>query len=650
MAAEDPREIAGYTLRGRLGAGGMGVVYLSYTPGGQPVALKVIRREYAEDVEFRRRFTREVNAARRVQGAYTTPVLDSDTEGAQPWLASAYVPGPSLAHAVRTHGALPTGTVLSLVAGTAEALQSIHRADVVHRDLKPTNILLAADGPRVIDFGIAHATDATALTGTDVRLGTPAYMAPEQVTRHTEAGPAVDVFALGLIAYFAATEGHPFGEGAGYALLYRIVSEEPDLSGCPPQLHELISRCLAKEAAARPTPAEVIRLCHASGEGVSLERTDGWWLPSPVAEDVRRTGVTGGDSASGPAGPEAQDPTPTSATAHPASPPGTQPPPPGVPGPHHGFGATPPSDPHQAPTSTAPLGTPPPGTPPPTATPTDGTPNTPGTPGGSATWPTGTGGSTPTAHLTAPGTPTRRLTNPSDTAAPSGPGGTGGGRRDASGQGGRGRGRVLIAVSAALAAVLAGGGMWFAATQFQDNPPGASDPVDRPKEEDGWRLTADDEPLVISAPTKEGDAFASCASAPSTFVDLETLKVTTESNHGNHIADSQSLEYMNCGKGGSAPGSGFKLLDGKGIMGEVDRRDVTPGECRTTARSANIPNPVSIKQIQRGKTLTKDMGLCVETARKRVVLLWIERADKHPDNHNLRTYLVKATQWARKGS
>lgn len=287
LAPDDAREIAGYRLRARLGEGGMGVVYLSHTRGGQPVALKVVRREYAQDPEFRQRFTQEVTAARRVQGPYTAPVLDSFTEGPEPWLAVSYVPGPSLSSAVYQHGVLPVPTVLQLMAGIAEALQSIHAAGVIHRDLKPSNVLLAADGPRVIDFGIARAADTTALTGTDVRLGTPAYMAPEQAMGG-EVTPALDVFALGLVAYFAATRQHPFGDGSSHALLYRIVSNEPELSACPEQLRPLIAACLAKEPGSRPTPAQLVGACASLAGTSGLARQEGWWLPPAVAEQIAR--------------------------------------------------------------------------------------------------------------------------------------------------------------------------------------------------------------------------------------------------------------------------------------------------------------------------------------------------------------------------
>ncbi|MGK5533373.1 serine/threonine-protein kinase [Streptomyces sp. URMC 129] len=280
----DPREVAGYRLQARLGAGGMGSVYLSYTRGGQPVAIKVVRAEFAQDPEFRRRFESEVRAARRVQGVYTVPVLDSNTEGAAPWLATAFVPGLSLSDAVRTHGPLPVETVLLLVGGVAEALQSIHGAGIIHRDLKPGNVLLAADGPKVIDFGIARAADATALTGADVRVGTPAYMAPEQITG-APATPATDVFALGLITHYAATATHPFGEGTAHAVMYRIAQSPPDLTAAPPALRDLITSCLTKDPAARPTPSEVIDACRALSPGQTLRREESW-LPHPVATEV----------------------------------------------------------------------------------------------------------------------------------------------------------------------------------------------------------------------------------------------------------------------------------------------------------------------------------------------------------------------------
>lgn len=283
LKADDPAVVGGYRLAAVLGAGGMGKVYLSYTPGGRPLALKVIRAEFSEDPEFRRRFQQEVRSAQRVQGLYTAPVIDSDTEGAQPWLATAYVPGPSLAHAVARHGGLPLRSVLLLTVGVAEALGVIHGAGIVHRDLKPANVLLASDGPRVIDFGIARAADTTALTGTGVSVGTPAFMAPEQAAAGTVT-PATDVFALGQIAAYAAIGAPAFGEGPSHAVLYRIVHEDPDLSRLPDELRPLVTRCLSRDPADRPALADVIRMCHEISPEPLRQGED--WLPQEVAGSI----------------------------------------------------------------------------------------------------------------------------------------------------------------------------------------------------------------------------------------------------------------------------------------------------------------------------------------------------------------------------
>ncbi|MCJ1676519.1 serine/threonine protein kinase [Streptomyces sp. APSN-46.1] len=284
LAGDDPTTIAGYRLAAKLGAGGMGKVYLSYTPGGRPVAIKVIRPEFGEDPEFRRRFAQEVRSAQRVQGLFTAPVIDADTDGTQPWLATAYVPGPSLADAVVAHGALPVEAVLLLIAGMAEALHVIHGAGIVHRDLKPSNVLLAADGPRVIDFGIAYAADATSLTGSGVTIGTPSFMAPEQAAG-SRVTPATDIFALGQVAAYAATGTPAFGEGTSHGVLYRIVHEEPDLTGVPERLRELVTRCLAKDPDARPSIAEIIALCQSANAETVLRRPEDW-LPGAVSADI----------------------------------------------------------------------------------------------------------------------------------------------------------------------------------------------------------------------------------------------------------------------------------------------------------------------------------------------------------------------------
>ncbi|MFD4867880.1 serine/threonine-protein kinase [Streptomyces sp. NPDC058412] len=313
LSADDPYEIGGYRLHARLGSGGMGVVYLAYTPGGRPIALKAVRGEFAADPEFRERFAQEVASARRIHGLFTAQVVDSGVDDRTPWLATAYVPGPSLHEVVRRHGPLPVRTVLLLVAGIAEALQAIHRAGVVHRDLKPANVLLAGDGPRVIDFGIARAADAAALTGTGLRIGTAAFMAPEQALGQ-QVTPATDVFALGTLAAYVAGGVPPFGNGPESGALYRVVHELPDLTRVPPDLHELISWCLAKRPGDRPTTVELMASVHAHPEvGPRPEFTDGW-LPRPVREEVAGPG----DAA--PQAPRVDSFAPTATAAYPAAP------------------------------------------------------------------------------------------------------------------------------------------------------------------------------------------------------------------------------------------------------------------------------------------------------------------------------------------
>jgi serine/threonine kinase PknH len=282
----DPGEIAGYRIGGRLGTGGMGRVYLAFTDGGRPVALKVIRPELGEDPEFRHRFRQEIAAARRVHGLYTAQVLDADPDATPPWLVTAYVPGPSLQETVASHGPMPPGTVLLMMAGVAEALRAIHAAGVVHRDLKPSNVLLAPDGPRVIDFGIAWAAEATAVTRTGIRVGSPQFMAPEQISGVAVA-PAIDVFSLGSLAAFAATGRPAFGQGSMEAVLYRVLHQPADLQDCPPPLRGLVERCLAKQPADRPSVTTIVtearRLAAAQGLQVSQS-----WLPAGVAAALGR--------------------------------------------------------------------------------------------------------------------------------------------------------------------------------------------------------------------------------------------------------------------------------------------------------------------------------------------------------------------------
>ncbi|MCF2532641.1 serine/threonine-protein kinase [Yinghuangia soli] len=245
----DPQKVGPYQIIGRLGSGGMGWVYLGRSPTGRKVAVKVVRPEFCEEPEFRDRFAREVSAARSVDGLFTAAVVDADTDGDPPWLATVYVPGPSLSEEVARNGPLPEAQVRLLGAGLAEALRAIHGAGVVHRDLKPSNVLLAPDGPRVIDFGISRIVGESGLTRSGVVLGTPAFMSPEQITGMM-VGPSSDIFSLGGILFFAATGKWPFGGGDGH--LYRLVHGEAALETAPAALRGLIGRCLAKAPADRP--------------------------------------------------------------------------------------------------------------------------------------------------------------------------------------------------------------------------------------------------------------------------------------------------------------------------------------------------------------------------------------------------------------
>ncbi|GAA1214327.1 hypothetical protein GCM10009665_00090 [Kitasatospora nipponensis] len=287
LSPDDPREVGGYRLRARLGAGGMGRVYLAHTPGGRPLALKVVRPELAEDPEFRLRFAQEVASARRIHGLYTAQVVDAGTDAATPWLATAYIPGPSLQQVVHRHGPLPERTVLLLLAGIAEALQAIHAAGVVHRDLKPGNVLIAADGPRVIDFGIARAADGSPLTGTGLRIGSPGSMAPEQIIGRSPT-PATDVFALGTLIAHVGSGRPPFGEGPEPASLYRAVHEEPDLTGLPETLHELVRRCLAKNPEDRPSTEQLVEAARDHPATGGELRFGDDWLPRRISTELHR--------------------------------------------------------------------------------------------------------------------------------------------------------------------------------------------------------------------------------------------------------------------------------------------------------------------------------------------------------------------------
>ncbi|KQX45678.1 MULTISPECIES: PQQ-binding-like beta-propeller repeat protein [unclassified Streptomyces] len=256
--AEGPEYAGDYRLQACLGAGGMGVVHLAASASGLRLAVKVVHARYAEDPEFRARFRQEVAAARRVSGAFTAPVVDADPDAVRPWMATLYVPGPTLSDQVKRNGPLAPAELRRLTAGLAEALRDIHRAGVVHRDLKPSNVLLTDTGPKVIDFGISRPVDSDLHTETGKLIGSPPFMAPEQFQRPREVGPAADVFALGSVLVHASTGHGPFDSDSPYIVAYQVVHDEPDLTGVPADLAPLVARCLAKDPAERPTPAQIM--------------------------------------------------------------------------------------------------------------------------------------------------------------------------------------------------------------------------------------------------------------------------------------------------------------------------------------------------------------------------------------------------------
>ncbi|MGI5413780.1 protein kinase domain-containing protein [Streptomyces chartreusis] len=324
----DPSRLAGHRLLGRLGAGGMGVVYLARSAGGSLVALKVIQAEYAEDASFRERFRREAETARRMTSPWVASLIDADPDAAQPWLATAFVPGPSLGEAVAAHGPLPVRGLRVLGTRLAQALGDLHGVGLVHRDVKPGNVLLALDGPRLIDFGVARDPQDTSLTSTGVVVGTPGFLPPEQAQGTGELGAPGDIFSLGCVLAFAATGRPPFGTGSLDALLYRTVHDAPDLEGVPRPLAEVVRSCLEKDPQLRPTaealaetltvtasetppdPREALRALrpatppdtdtpHADADGEAEQAANGQfpadeaWLPEPLVRLIAERSAAG---------------------------------------------------------------------------------------------------------------------------------------------------------------------------------------------------------------------------------------------------------------------------------------------------------------------------------------------------------------------
>jgi hypothetical protein len=284
LSAIDPRAVGEFQLRARLGSGGMGRVYLGFSPAGRAVAVKVVHPELARDQQFIGRFRQEVAAARAVSGMYTAPVVTAGLDDDPPWLATVFVPGPSLATVISSRGPLPEAAAWRLAAGLAEALQAVHACGLVHRDLKPANVLLAAGGPHVIDFGISRALNGTALTTKGMVVGTPGFMSPEQANG-AQVGPASDVFSLGCVLAYAAAGIQPFGEGAVAAVLYRVVSGQPDLARVPPGLRAIVAACLAKDPAGRPGLMALSAMISRDGPAVAASPTSFW--PGPLAEVIR---------------------------------------------------------------------------------------------------------------------------------------------------------------------------------------------------------------------------------------------------------------------------------------------------------------------------------------------------------------------------
>lgn len=299
LSTGDPESIGGYTLLGRLGTGGMGVVYLAASASGRRVAVKLVHEPYAQEEEFRTRFRQEIRAARRVSGAFTAPVVDADPDAGRPWMATLYVPGLSLAEVVEKNGPLSRRELRALGLGLTEALRDIHRVGLVHRDLKPGNVLMTEDGPRVIDFGISRASDNQHLTTTGRMIGTPPFMSPEQLASPRDVTPASDVFSLGSVLVFAAVGTGPFDAGSPYITGYQVVFGTPDLDGVPEELLDIVERCLDKDPAARPELTDIHRMLQALPESDAAGSPKTQSAKPRIRPTSRSATTTSADAATG---------------------------------------------------------------------------------------------------------------------------------------------------------------------------------------------------------------------------------------------------------------------------------------------------------------------------------------------------------------
>ncbi|WP_078913316.1 serine/threonine-protein kinase [Streptomyces sp. NRRL S-515] len=602
----DPQEIAGYRLLAKIGEGGMGSVYLSRTRGNQPVALKVIRREFAQEQDFRVRFEREVQAARRVQGYHIVPVLDHDTSGEQPWLATAFVPGLALDDALATHGPLPLAAMFQLIGCTAQALHSIHAASVVHRDLKPSNILLGSNGPWVIDFGIARATDTTQLTRSGGFIGTPQYMSPEHALGRTVTA-ATDVFALGLIAAVVATGRHPYGDGAGLSIAAAIANtpqQAPDLSGYPEPLRRLLEHCLHSDAEQRPTPAELAERCGREA-GRELRNFDGW-LPAPLAAEIARRERSAQSQAQAPA------PSPTQFSA-----PAQAPAPPSY---------APTYAPAQAPAAA-------PGPVPSAYAPTQG----PGPVGG--------------PHPPLYGAPTAAPTYAPTYGAPTGP--TGHTPGPTPGPAAR-RSRVPLVVGAGvLVLALAAGGTWYL-TREEDNgaKQTAGDSKEKPAES-----PKDASPAARaggSTPSPSTSGSSSDASGARTYTAVfkdKPVKFLAPREFGKF--NDVDLDFPKVAPFGDIGSSDRELTmgyDGIGTSTSFGKsKGGTPEQCETGAATDPIPNKLREADLTGAdSTIVQGDLLCTVTSKGNLAMVKIVSLEPSTDkNYTTPTYITEVTLWKR---